>query len=98
MIEDGDGVPVFVPVAVGFTKTDEDGRFVSYLRVLPRERIKVVDCFSTTHNRGTVPGLLPPIPDGLVDYAVWVEWKRGDAGWLRRLFHIVVTATKNLQE
>lgn len=64
----------------------------------PTERIRVSDCFSTTHNRGTVPGLLPPIPDGHVDYAVWVEWKRGDAGWSRRLFHIVVTATTNLQE
>ena len=93
MIEHGNGAPVFVPVAVGFTQTDEDGRFVTYLRALPKERIKVVDCFSVSHNthhRGDLPGLIPPIPDGHVDYSVWVHWSRGGAGWLRGLFRIAV--------
>lgn len=54
----------------------------------PPERVSVIDCFSMCHNQGTVPGLLPPIPDGWVEYSVWARWTRGGAGWISRLFVI----------
>lgn len=62
---------------------------------VPTERIRVSDCFSTTHNRGTVPGLLPPIPDGYVTYSVWVEWRRNGAGWSWLMFVVRVGALED---
>lgn len=66
-----------------------------HYRPAPEERVKVSDCFSTTHNRGTVPGLLPPIPDGYVTYSVWVEWRRNGAGWSRLLFVVYLGALED---
>jgi len=66
----------------------DEAAYSLYKRLVPKERVYVDDCFSTTHNRGTVPGLLPPIPDGHVNYSVWVQWRRGAAGWSRTLYYV----------
>lgn len=80
-----DDVPIIVDEAAWFL----------YERLAVMERIRVSDCFSTTHNRGTVPGLLPPIPDGYVTYSVWIEWRRNGAGWSRLLFVVRVGALED---
>ena len=68
----------------------DEAQWFHYKRKEPKERVYVSDCLSKTHNRGTVPGLLPPVPDGRVDYSVWVEWRRNGAGWSRMLYAITV--------
>lgn len=87
-----DGAPVFVPLAVGFSRTEigEDGRlrFVSYLRSIPRERVRIVDCwvhtFSKLHYGRSIPGE--------VEYSVWVDWFRGGSGRTKRLYAITMGA------
>lgn len=73
----------------------DEAQWFHYRRKVSRERIHVSDCFSTTHNRGTVPGLLPPIPDGYVTYSVWVEWRRNGAGWSRLMYMVRLGALED---